>query len=402
MLFTMLKEAVRCGASRTALVDEHVTLSYGQLYGRVQLLSQRLERLGVAAGTRVRIDGAWAHEFVIGFLAAASIGARVLTGQPQLSTRPKPAPASDTELVLVGSALSGTGISSRRQAQIAPAAKPCKYRWNSSLPRLCQTGPVLEIPTDQDGDAVRTQANLVHEAESITEALGFRTAERICCLLSIHGTPGLDVALLTSIQTRSTLFVLTPGNTPPLSDRVLETRPTVLVTDLSTLFEQPCHHVRSLRDGGTVRLILAPRCELLPQVIEARATFAERLVTFYHRPDVGIVAVNNHGGTSECAGRLLPGVRVSIEGVRTMKSSGAVRRSFGSFVSVDGMPRIFSEYGTEILEPGIPGRVVIESRMADLRGTRDGRLHTSEWGFLDIQGELHLLGGLGNTGTLCA
>ncbi|GEM_PF-5862076 len=69
----------------------------------------------------------------------------------------------------------------------------------------------------------------------------------------------------------------------------------------------------------------------------------------------------------------------------------SVARSFGSFVCFRGFPRALPERAAVVNEPLAPGEVVVTSPGTAPPAAVDGHLFTSELGYIDSAGQLHLL-----------
>ncbi len=396
MLFSMLQEAVRAGASRPAFVASHSRSSYRQIWKSTVGLAARLRECGVVPGSHVALLTDDAMEFATGIFAAASLGAVVVLGSvdSQSGNVGGRSITPDVDFALVPRDAAPLVVRRECGASITSVPISCDEFVPARVrqPRLHQMGPFVAECRGGSLAVVRHQANLVHEAKGVVRAVGLDAEDRIVCTLPFEQSPGLCVGLLAAVRARAAL-AWCPCDSPEAIEATLaRVRPTVLVTDCATL---SCHiaHWPSLRqhlDG--VRLTLAPRSELLPHVLEVRASVPGKFMTFYHRPETGVIALNSHTGAADCAGLPLPGVKIVVERIWSSAVAGSVRsQSFGSFLQLRSDPHLSGDGWSEVTEPGVPGRIVVHSPAASPTATHNGRCYTSDRGYLDASGNLHIL-----------
>jgi len=395
MLFSMLQEAVRVGAGRRALIGRS-TSSYRQVFGSASNLVRQLQRRGVGCGSHVAIDTDDPVEFAAAFFAAASCGAIVVDGASAQtgSSKSHGSGSQDSDFILEHGA-------ARVRGEMAPAKLPPRIAiriarigvTSSRSTRLRQMGAVLADSSDGSRAAIyRHQVNLSHEAKSLVRALEIDAKDKVLCTLELDRSPGLSVGLIAAIRARAAASFAPANDADAIEDLVARLQPTILVSDCATLLAHVVHRRRLERHLANVRLIVTPRSDLVPQLIEVQSGTKGRLVTFYHRPDTGIIALNTLGGSSDAAGRPLPGVRVSVERNWAVRPSlVAASPTFGSFLYLRSFPRSLHDAWEEVTEPGIPGQIVVQSPATSPTASWGGRCYTNDRGYIDAAGELHLL-----------
>ncbi len=397
MLISMLREASAAHGSGMALVQGRRRVSYQELCDRVQSAAIRLADHGVGPGSRVCYAGDDAAGFAVSLFAAASLGAVLVAGLALDAPASGGGDGGDSNLCgadfLVVSAEPAMIERSRMARWALPSIALSEPAGGSDTPRAPlerQTGVVLAEPHPERAAAVlRSQANLAHEAHAVADALALSPSDRVVATLPVDRSPGLCLALLAAIRAHATVSLCAAAGRDVLRALLADSAPTVLITDCQTL---ATHLDGSEPWLGAVRTVVCPRLELDERVAEARARVPGKLLTFYHRPEAGLVALNSHASALDCLGDPLAGVRVSLERAAGTGLHGeAATWNFGSFVCFRTFPPILGEGSEPVSEPGVPGRIVIESPAMAAAAIRNGRVETPDRGFFDADGRLHLL-----------
>jgi acyl-coenzyme A synthetase/AMP-(fatty) acid ligase len=360
-------------------------------------MANRLRQQGVVPGSRVAIVADDAAEFALSFFAAASCGAVVVLGAAaaQVSTSsPEHLPQFDADYLLVSvvSRSSGAARAHRTRRIILSYDRPSRVVQKRGG-RLTQMGPVLaEPPRKQSASVMRSQANLAHEARCLVDAIGLKCGDQVLSTLALADSAAVSLGLLAPIRARAMLACCESRDASTVVRALLASRPTVLVTDCETLLALAGRGAEVERRLAGVRRIVAPRAESLPQLLEAGGSVRAKLVTVYYRPETGVIALNAHGGPPDCAGRPLPGVRVWVERAwHADPASLAGSQSFGSFMALRSFPRLLHDGWGPVNEPGVPGQIVVQSPIASPTASCNGRCYTTDWGYLDSSGELHIM-----------
>lgn len=390
MLLGTLDDAVRDGADQTPVIGI-TTSTYLRIRDSALELALRLERAGVRAGTHVAIDTVDAVEFAIGFFAVAACGAVVVLRPNSSMTAPAGTDSVDTEFVL----------RSDRSRRVRVIAEPhdireirLRTRTSSSRqetgPRLHCMGSVVAERSSFGTMVLRNQANLAHEIKGLIQAIGLNSDDRVLCTLPIDTSPGLSVGLLAAVQARAAFeFIAESSDGSELATQLARKPPTVLVTGGEGLAVLKTHRTSLRRAIEQVRLIVVPRSPVLSHLIEARMSLPCEVMTIYHHPEAGVIALNRFDGPSDCAGHPLPGVRVTVEhGWSSSSELPVCGTSFGSFLPLRHVPRLLVDGWDLVNEPGVAGQIVVQgqSTCAGL-----GRCYTGDSGYLDASGDVHIL-----------
>lgn len=396
MLWSTLEEAAQQGKGRIGSVARPCKLDYLSLSKLSREVSRALLALGVKPRMRLGCVTDDPTEFIAFFFAAASLDAVVTLGTDRFEQTGSAGPTTRrcaTDMVLLPpGATAATRLRARR---IGLPLVPLELGDPRTMPgphraRGPHTGQIVTEATSA-GTARRSQENLVHEAAALVHTLGLTPEDRILCGLPLGRSPGLSVGLLAGVRAKANLMFCPADDPAVLDESGSVFQPTVLISDCATLackgpteFQSECWE--------QLKLVLVPHCDVYEQIARVRAAVPRKLVTFYHCPETGVIALGRGNGSLDCVGQPLQGLSISVMDDWTGRSyHRASVWSFGSFVCLRHSPGVLERRRSEVSEPGIPGRITVTGPTIGRSAMRNGRFYSGDWGYLDAEGQLHVL-----------
>ncbi len=364
-----------------ALVTDRETLSYPELALRVDAMQARLAAHGVATGVRVGLLTPNCAEAVAAIHAIWRLGATLVALNTRLTAHeltPQVRRAAcalllcTDETAALAQAIDAPGLARLQldAATAGAAAQPfaLAHRPDAELAALMFTSGTSGAPKA----VMLTHGNLRASAQASAARLGVRPDDRWLCVLPLFHIGGL------SIVHRSALY----GTCVDLwrkfdVERVraaLDSTPVTLISLVPTLLHRLLE--AGWRASPTLRLALLGGAAAAPELM-ARAVAA------------GVPVATTYGLTE------------SASQVATALPAAAARKPASVGVALPGTAlRVVDASGVAcaIDQPGeiiVRGPTVMAGYLDDpaatARAIRDGWLHTGDIGFLDADGDLHVL-----------
>jgi long-chain acyl-CoA synthetase len=324
MLSAMLRKAVAANPHKTALVQGHRRIPYGELQARAAQCASGLRRLGVRAGDCVAVVLPNCAEFVIGLFACAQLHAVMAPLNPQSSRRELARFLADARArvaiadPLRTDLLSGANITViELDALLGPSEEPA--------PEGEYLGPSVYLYTSGSTDAWKrlccTQQNLYYEAHNFVETVGLTGDDNILCTIPLHHSYGLGNCLLDAVYAGVTLVLLETEDVPFVARcrRVLE-----LIREEAIRFYPGVPYqfqiLAALPDSSPGDLAGLKLCvssgDVLPRQTydQFRGRFGVSIRSLYGSTEAGSIAINTDPDGQMEAGSLGPPLRnVTIE-----------------------------------------------------------------------------------------
>lgn len=321
----MLDATVAAHRDKLAIVEGGRALSYGELGTEVDALSSRLHQRGVRCGDRVAVFLRNGADFVIGYFAAASLGAIVVPLNPgyqknelrhfidatsasviftcdslhELAKEVTAASSTRCELMLVGD---------RAKAPPAPPIEvdensPAMYQFSSG-----STGIPKRI--------ARTHAQLRLELDSLLATLGIKSDDRFLGVAPFSHVNGLMRTMLTSIRAGATLYPLPDYERRAVAAAIEEHRLTVFIGIPFMFIMLAKANFRRPPDLSSLRLCISASAAMPAR---RNQEFQERFGFFvrqlYGSTETGSISVNldsDIADSLESVGKPLAGVEVEL------------------------------------------------------------------------------------------
>jgi long-chain acyl-CoA synthetase len=363
-------------------------------------LARGLAALGIGPGDRVALVQGNTPEFVLTFLAAATLGAvtvplnplyqrdelafyfehcdvraivtdaqHVPTCESVVAAAPRPAPIIVTDGTPPGTIAFGALVAGHAAGAL-PAPRPdadAVYQYSSG-----STGRPKRVP--------RTHAQLVAEAEHATATMQLRPEDRIFCAVPLFHTHGQGNCMLAALRSGATLVIFEDPN-PFLLKRVRALE--VLEAERVTVFPGVPFLFRLLAESpgtadlSSLRLCFSAGTALPPQTLESfRARFGVSVRQLYGCTEAGALTINLDADPAPSAGsvgRPLEGVRLEV--VDEAKRPVPAGETGEIAISTSAMTR------------GYHGMDDINREVF-----RDGFFYTGDVGRLDAEGRLWITG----------
>ena len=368
-------------------------LTYGAFYANVLRTARALESLGLSPGDRLAmqveksvealeiygacmasgviflpLNTAYTTDEIGYFLSDAT--PRVFVCDPAWASRPTPVAGEEQTKVLT---LSGEGEGSFADVVATmPAEFTPADRDGGDIAALLYTSGT----TGRSKGAMLTQANLLSNAEVLTELWRITSDDTLLHALPIFHAHGLFVAVNTTLLSGAGMIYL-PGFK---ADAVIDALPRA-----TTMMGVPTFYTRLLADTrfdagllANMRLFISGSAPLLAETHEAfEARTGHRILERYGMTETGMNTSNPYDGERRAGtvGFPLPGVEVRImgEGSDTEVPDGEI-----GMIEVRG-PNVFKGYW------GMPDKTA-----EDLR--ENGFLITGDLGRRDADGYIHIVG----------
>ena len=397
---------------KTAIVDDHSTITYQQLKDLVRGFTQGLSSLRISHSDCIAVVLPNCTEFVVGFYAAAKLNAIFLPLNHLFKEEELSYYINDSDAKVIITDTTRAELcqeiiakSERRIELITVDAGVPTSTYFYDLILLEETEPETEDRSDFERDNFlyqyssgstgrpkrvgRTQQNLYHEVNNFTQTAKITESDKILCLVPMYHAHGLGNCLLAALQNGATLVILeqfrqqgTPVEVPFVFRRlrVLELIEQEQITILpavpyifNTLAETPTD---TPADFTSLRLCFSAGNFLSQDIFERfKARFGIGVKQLYGCTEAGSVAID----LDEVA-----------------KPYGSVGRPMQN-VEI----KIISDRGTQ-LPVGEIGEIVIKSEtltsgyhnMPELnqQAFKDGVFFTGDLGKIDESGHLYITG----------
>jgi len=391
----LLAATVAAHPERTALLSRDRALSYRELGDEVDRLARGLAALGVGSGGRVALALPNCPEFVVGFLAIATLGGivvplsthyqkqevaryladlevgAILVGADLAPLYREVAPRREMPLVVVGGHDAGAGSLSFDAIGGKAEASGARRRVDPGWPVMLQFS---SGSTGRSKRVARTQRNLAHEAEILSATAGLGPEDRILCVVPLFHTYGLGNCLLAPLRVGASTVILEKFH----RQEVLE----ALAREAVTVFPAVPFMLGILADSASpkgldlssLRLCMSAGAPLPRAIFERfRAKYGVTIRQQYGSTETGCVAINlSPDPEPESVGPPIREVELRILGVE-----GSAEAPATGEVAVKS-PAMADAY--------------FENEALSRERFRDGYLLTGDLGWRDARGHLHLSG----------
>jgi long-chain acyl-CoA synthetase len=388
VLYEMLAATAAAHAAAPALIERRRRLTFAQLLELVDRFAAVLAGAGVGEGDAVVLLLPNGIEFVVAAHAVTRIGGMIVPLNPQFQewelrqgfrdcraravvTTPARAPqcsaivkAAEMRCALFTSVETGNG----------PAAESGRRRRPRNGAALCQYS---SGSTGLPKRAVRTQANLVAEAEHFAATVGLTAEDRILAVVPLFHAHGFGNCLLANARSGAPLVLLDSFVRRPVIEALVRERVTVfpgVPFMFGILAASPF-----IRDGGlgALRLAFSAGAPLPREAFDGfREKFGIPVRQLYGSTETGSVTIN----LGSCDGELWSSVgrpMVQVE-VRVAAASGIAVRP--------------GEVGEILVRSPATTSGYAELPEVNAETFRDGYFWTGDLGRIDAGGNLFVTG----------
>jgi len=376
--------ALRCG-SQSAVRWRGGSIAYDRLAEAVRARAEVFAGHGVGPGRAVVLLLPNSPDFVIDFFAIAARGAVAIPLNPQF----KP---DEVEACLAGCdaaaiVASETASPVAREVASRSGSTPAVFVSSGASGAAAHGMPGELAASQVAGDVlhgfssgstgtpnrvVRTQANLVHEAEHFTAAIGLGPEDVIFGAVPFHHAHGFGNCVLAAVRSGATL-VIDEAFEPRRALTTIEREGVTVFPGVPFIFRMlaETRPDRSI-DMSAMRLCFSAGAALPLQVFEAfDKRFGKPVRQLYGCTEAGSVTINldpDATGTSGSVGHPMGEVKLEI-------------------VDDEGSPLGRGEVGEVVISSPALGRSSAQSE-----SFRGGRFFSGDLGRLDVGGHLILVG----------
>jgi long-chain acyl-CoA synthetase len=230
MLKDLLKNTVNSFPEKTAIVYDKLRISYQELYGNIQGLSNGLKSIGIAQGDCVALVLPNCPEFVTSFYAIAQLNAVILPLNHLFKEEEISYCIDDSQAKVIITDITRVDVCQSAIAKlqrdiklivvdgfhpashyfydlIIPATTAIDQAQNSSF-----TGDLLyqysSGSTGRPKRVCRTQLNLYHEVQNFTSTTQITSDDNFLCAVPLYHSHGLGNCLLAATCNGATLIIL--------------------------------------------------------------------------------------------------------------------------------------------------------------------------------------------------
>lgn len=391
MLMRMLEATARRHAAHPALVWRNERVSYARLLRAVRARSRALGELGVGPSRAVALLLPNGPEFVVELLAVAARGALAVPLNPQFKPEEVGAYLAACGVVAIAATPETAGVARRAIETAVPSAVLEERAAGAALAEV-PAGHEDAAPLVSSGDVLcgfssgstgtpkrilRSQANLVAEAEQFTATVGLEASDAILGVVPFFHAHGLGNCVLAAIRSGATL-VIEERFEPRRVLRRLETERVSVLPGVPFIFRLLAEVDGARRvDLSALRLCFSAGAPLPRSVFEAfDKRFGMPVRQLYGCTEAGSVTINldpDAVGSADSVGRPMRGVEVSI-------------------VDDRGEPREVGAIGEVAFSSPALGRLAPEASEEERAAFREGRFFSGDLGMLDASGRLTLTG----------
>ncbi|QIR37153.1 long-chain fatty acid--CoA ligase [Tolypothrix sp. PCC 7910] len=222
MLNKNLEEVVKKYPHKTAIAYGNVRISYQELYGSIQDLSNDLSIAGIAQGDCVALVLPNIPEFAIAFYAIAKINAIALPINPLLKEEELRYYIIDSNARAIITNSDGVDISRKIISKLDKKIELIVIN-DIKLTNQVNHSIIPENTSNFNGDVLyqyssgstgrpkrvcRSQNNLYHEVINFTQTTNISSADNILCLVPLYHAHGLGNCLLAALNNGATLVIL--------------------------------------------------------------------------------------------------------------------------------------------------------------------------------------------------
>ena len=390
MLYNMLVATTAQYPEKNAIELENSAISYELLLKQTNCFAAKLASLGVKPNDSVMLILPNGIEFVVAVFAIAKLGAIIIPLNTALESTELDFYLNDTKPQVL---ISTTKLVSQHSDLFLKYLQhnhmitdiPLFQRGNIDEITISCSVPPTAIAlyqyssgsTGKPKRVMRTQANLIHEANNYKATVAITPESRMLCVIPMFHSYGFGNCLLASICSGATLFILHSFN----RDAVM----TVLKTKGITIFPGLPFIFSILADSNSItkvkltdlKLAFTAGAPLSQKIFEGfKNKFGVALRQLYGSTETGSISINQ-GETDD---GLWASVGKPMHGVEVM---------------------IMSEEG-QILPPGNVGEVIVRSDAmtngyvglddVNRETFRDGYFWSGDLGKLNIDGNLFITG----------
>ena len=388
MLYEMLVSAASESPGREAVEAHGTAVSYGELRAAVDGFASKLGALGFGKGDPVLVLLPNGAEFVIAVFAAAKLGGIVVPVNLSFQINELKFYLQDSGARAV---VTTAKLASRHGALIQDVNPGCHIV--TSIPRP-DSAP-LEAAAARasiDGDVlyqyssgstgtpkrvVRSQANLVEEADNYTHTVKLTREDRILAVVPMFHAHGFGNCLLATIRAGATLYTLESFNRQQVIDALVDKDITVfpgVPFMFSILADSPSIAAARL---PALRLAFSAGAPLADKTFERFLhKFGVPVRQLYGSTETGSVAIN----MGRTAGDLWSSVGQAIHHVEV------------KIVDDDGQPAGVDQTGEIIIRSQAMTRGYANLEEVNRQSFRDGYFWSGDLGRLDRDGRLFISG----------
>ncbi len=321
----MLDAAVAASPDEVAIVEGDRAIRYAELATEVDALTARLHHQGIRPGDRVALFLPNGADFVIGYFAAASIGAIIV---PLNHGYQKNELRYFIETTSASMVLTCNSLQELAKEVISAGSTPCELMLvEDRVP--ARGAPGVEV--DENSPAMyqfssgstgtpkriaRTHAQLLLELDSLIATLGIRSDDRFLGVAPFSHVNGLMRTMLTSIRAGATLFPLPDYERRAVAAAIEEHRLTVFIGIPFMFIMLAKANFRRPPDLSSLRLCISASAAMpAKRNYEFRDRFGFFVRQLYGSTETGSISVNlddNIEATLESVGEPIAGVEVEL------------------------------------------------------------------------------------------
>ncbi|HVN29681.1 MAG TPA: AMP-binding protein [Candidatus Binataceae bacterium] len=352
----MLDKVVGEHRTRTAIVDQDRILSYEELGAEVAQLARRLHHLGIRKGDRLALFIPNGADFVIGYFAAAYVGAIIV---PLNHGYQKSELQHFIEITGSSVLLTCRGLGALSKEVTSGLTKPCRLvvvEEREAAPSLSRVEVDPDSPamyqfssgsTGTPKRIARTHAQLITELDSLASALTLTAEDRFLGVAPFSHVNGLMRTMLSSIRAGAALYTLAEYERRAVAGAIEKHRLTVFIGIPFMFIMLVKSNFRTPPDLSSLRVCISASAAMPAKYNrEFHSRFGFYVRQLYGSTETGSISVNldpDIENSLDSIGRPLPGVEIRLVDDKGEPVAGAslaelaIRSSY-AITSYDGLP----------------------------------------------------------------